>query len=105
MTAPQKPTLLADRSPRGSKLGVLRAEVDLENHSVLIDFDPRVISEERVGKVAEGLRLSKANSLARPSCTLVGVPRGGGAEVEARSVMTKLETGFLHRFAEFQHER
>jgi F-type H+-transporting ATPase subunit epsilon len=26
-------------------------------------------------------------------------------EQEARSVMTKLETGFLRRFAEFQHER
>lgn len=26
-------------------------------------------------------------------------------EQEVRSVMAKLETGFLHRFAEFQHER
>ena len=35
--------------------GVLRAEVDPEDHSVMIDFDPSVISDESVGKVAEGL--------------------------------------------------
>ena len=35
--------------------GVLRAEVDPVDQSVVIDFDPNVISDEGVGKVAEGL--------------------------------------------------
>lgn len=39
----------------GAQPGVLRADIDPLNHSVTIDFDPGVISEEGVRKVAERL--------------------------------------------------
>lgn len=41
--------------PAPDEPGVLRAGVDPVNHTVMIDFDPRVISEEGVRKVAEQL--------------------------------------------------
>ncbi len=41
-------------NPTGAP-GVLRADIDPTNHAVLIDFDPRVISDEGVRKVAEQL--------------------------------------------------
>jgi Zn2+/Cd2+-exporting ATPase len=41
--------------PAPDQPGVLRAGVDPVNHAVMIDFDPRVISEEGVRKVAEQL--------------------------------------------------
>ncbi len=41
--------------PAPEQPGVLRADVDTRDHAVMIDFDPRVISEEGVRKVAEKL--------------------------------------------------
>ena len=41
-------------SPR-DEAGVLRTEIDTANHAVMIDFDPRVISDEGVRQVAEKL--------------------------------------------------
>ncbi len=41
--------------PAPDQPGVLRAGVDPVNHEVMIDFDPRVISDEGVRKVAEKL--------------------------------------------------
>ena len=35
--------------------GVLRTDIDPANHAVMIDFDPGVISDEGVRKVAEQL--------------------------------------------------
>ncbi len=41
--------------PAPEQAGVLRADVDTRDHAVTIDFDPRVISDEGVRKVAEKL--------------------------------------------------
>ena len=41
--------------PSTGRPGVLRADLDPANHSVLIDYDPRVISEEGVREVARDL--------------------------------------------------
>jgi Cd2+/Zn2+-exporting ATPase len=43
------------RVPLKGEPGVLRAEIDAAGHAVLIDFDPRTISEEGVRQVAERL--------------------------------------------------
>jgi len=42
--------------PSPDQPGAVRATVDPENHAVMIDFDPRVISDEGVRKVAENSR-------------------------------------------------
>ena len=41
--------------PLRDEPGVLRTEIDTANHAVMIDFDPRVISDEGVRQVAEKL--------------------------------------------------
>ncbi len=41
--------------PLRDEPGVVRSEIDSANHAVMIDFDPRVISEEGVRQVAERL--------------------------------------------------
>jgi Cd2+/Zn2+-exporting ATPase len=41
--------------PLRDEPGVLRSEIDSANHALMIDFDPRVISEEGVRQVAERL--------------------------------------------------
>ena len=41
--------------PLRDEPGVLRTEIDTANHEVMIDFDPRVISDEGVRQVAEKL--------------------------------------------------
>ena len=41
--------------PPRDEPGVLRTEIDTANHAVMIDFDPRVISDEGVRQVAENL--------------------------------------------------
>ena len=43
------------RVPLKGEPGVLRTEIDAAGHAVLIDFDPRTISEEGVRQVAERL--------------------------------------------------
>ena len=39
--------------PPQDEPGVLRTDIDAANHSMTIDFDPSVISDERVRQVAE----------------------------------------------------
>ena len=43
--------------PLRDEPGVLRTEIDTSNHEVMIDFDPRVISDEGVRQVAEKLAM------------------------------------------------
>ena len=41
--------------PLPDQPGVLRTDIDTANHALMIDFDPRVISDEGVRRVAEKL--------------------------------------------------
>jgi hypothetical protein len=55
--------------------GVLRTDIDTANHALTIDFDPRLISNEGVRRVAERLAPIGTSSIARRSCTSADAPR------------------------------
>jgi hypothetical protein len=61
--------------PLRDEPGVLRTEIDTANHAVMIDFDPRVISDEGVRQVAEKLAPSATSSIAGRFCASADAPR------------------------------
>ena len=61
--------------PPRDEPGVLRTEIDTANHEVMIDFDPRVISDEGVRQVAEKLAPIGHQQYCRTILRLADAPR------------------------------
>jgi hypothetical protein len=84
--------------PLRDEAGVLRTEIDTGNHAVMIDFDPRVISDEGVRQVAEKL----APIGHQQYCRTISTPRRtrlgrGGAEAGTESAEKSTASGARER--------